>query len=99
MAAHVRTVVVAETDRRELKRRARSKGAPAPVVERARHRLERPLPAVHLDQGPRHRHRQGHRPTPPEDTDDVRYGALVTGIRVTAMSEPMTYIGGAGERP
>jgi site-specific DNA recombinase len=32
--------------------------------------------AVHLDQGPRHRHRQGHRSTPPEDTADVRYGAL-----------------------
>ncbi len=34
---------------------------------RALHRrLERPLPAVHLDQRPRHRHRQGHRPSPPE---------------------------------
>ena len=36
MAAHVRTVVVPEVDRRELQRRARSKGAPARVVERAR---------------------------------------------------------------
>src|SRR5918994_4113152 len=36
MAAHVRTVVVAEADRQELQRRARSKGAPARVVERAR---------------------------------------------------------------
>src|SRR5829696_4380055 len=36
MAAHVRTVVVPEADRRELQRRARSKGAPARVVERAR---------------------------------------------------------------
>src|SRR3712207_6819224 len=36
MAAHVRTVVVAEADRRELQRRARSKGAPAREVERAR---------------------------------------------------------------
>ncbi len=36
MAAHVRTVVVPESDRRELRRRARSKGAPARVVERAR---------------------------------------------------------------
>src|SRR3712207_8790803 len=36
MAAHVRTVVVAEADRRELQRRARSKGAPARGVERAR---------------------------------------------------------------
>jgi transposase len=25
---------------------------------------------------PRHRHRQGHRPAPPQDTNDVRYGAL-----------------------
>jgi len=39
-------------------------------------RLERPLRTFHLDQGPRHRHRQGHRPSPPEKTDDVRYGAL-----------------------
>src|SRR3954449_4803976 len=36
MAAHVRTVDIPEADRRELKRRARSKGAPARVVERAR---------------------------------------------------------------
>src|SRR5918992_1545816 len=36
MAAHVRTVVVPDADRRELQRRARSKGAPARVVERAR---------------------------------------------------------------
>jgi transposase len=36
MAAHVRTVVVAEADRRELQRRARSKSAPAREVERAR---------------------------------------------------------------
>src|SRR3954466_7672512 len=36
MAAHVRTVEIPEADRRELKRRARSKGAPARVVERAR---------------------------------------------------------------
>ena len=36
MAAHVRTVAVPEADRRELQRRARSKGAPARVVERAR---------------------------------------------------------------
>src|SRR4051794_13328205 len=36
MAAHVRTVQVPEADRRELQRRARDKGAPARVVERAR---------------------------------------------------------------
>src|SRR5918994_6615559 len=36
MAAHARTVEIPETDRRELERRARSKGAPARVVERAR---------------------------------------------------------------
>jgi transposase len=36
MAAHVRTVEIADADRRELRRRARSKGAPARVVERAR---------------------------------------------------------------
>src|SRR3954467_10000846 len=36
MAARVRTVEIPEADRRELKRRARSKGAPARVVERAR---------------------------------------------------------------
>jgi transposase len=36
MAAHVRTVVVAEADWLELQRRARSKGAPAREVERAR---------------------------------------------------------------
>ena len=36
MAAHVRTVEILEADRRELQRRARGKGAPARVVERAR---------------------------------------------------------------
>jgi transposase len=36
MAARVRTVEVPEADRRELQRRARSKGAPARKVERAR---------------------------------------------------------------
>jgi transposase len=36
MAAHVRTVAIPEVDRRELQRRARSKGAPARKVERAR---------------------------------------------------------------
>src|SRR3982751_4249191 len=36
MPAHVRTVEVAEADRRELQRRVRDKGAPARVVERAR---------------------------------------------------------------
>src|SRR3954449_13329806 len=36
MAAHVRTVNVPETERRELERRARDKGAPARVVGRAR---------------------------------------------------------------
>ncbi len=36
MAAHVRTVNVPETERRELERRARHKGAPAREVERAR---------------------------------------------------------------
>src|SRR5687768_2549391 len=36
MAAHVRTVELPEADRRELRRRARSKGAPAREVERAR---------------------------------------------------------------
>src|SRR5947208_15228728 len=36
MAAHVRTVNVPEADRRELSRRARDRGAPARVVERAR---------------------------------------------------------------
>src|SRR3954463_5845051 len=35
-----------------------------------------PLPAVHLDQGSRHRHRQGHRPAAPQDINHVRYGAL-----------------------
>jgi transposase len=36
MAAQVRTVEIPEDDRRELQRRARAKGAPARVVERAR---------------------------------------------------------------
>src|SRR3954454_14736016 len=36
MAAHVRTVQLPEADRRGLQRRARDKGAPARVVERAR---------------------------------------------------------------
>src|SRR5215208_3900064 len=36
MAARVRTVEVPDTERRELQRRARAKGAPARVVERAR---------------------------------------------------------------
>jgi len=36
MAAHVRTVVIPQADREELRRRARSKGAPARVVEQAR---------------------------------------------------------------
>src|SRR3954451_18963439 len=36
MAAHVRTVNVPEADRRELQRRARDRGAPARLVERAR---------------------------------------------------------------
>src|SRR4051795_4752042 len=36
MAAHVRTLDVPDADRRELERRARDKGAPARVVERAR---------------------------------------------------------------
>src|SRR3954463_4251794 len=36
MAAHARTVDIPEADRRELQRRARSKGAPARIVERAR---------------------------------------------------------------
>jgi hypothetical protein len=36
MAAHVKSVVVPEADRRELRRRARAKGAPARDVERAR---------------------------------------------------------------
>jgi hypothetical protein len=36
MAAHVRVVQVSDADRRELRRRARDKGAPARVVERAR---------------------------------------------------------------
>ena len=36
MAAHVKTVVVSESDRQVLQRRARAKGAPARDVERAR---------------------------------------------------------------
>jgi transposase len=36
MAAHVRVVEVSDTDRRELERRVRNKGAPAREVERAR---------------------------------------------------------------
>ena len=36
MAAHVKTVVVSDSDRRVLQRRARSKGAPARDVKRAR---------------------------------------------------------------
>src|SRR3954467_3134494 len=36
MAAHVRTLDVPEADRRDLQRRARDRGAPARVVERAR---------------------------------------------------------------
>src|SRR3954449_5046773 len=48
---------------------------------RALHRrLERPLPALHLDQGPRHRHRQGHRPAAPQDTNDVSYGAVAARL-------------------
>ena len=43
MAAHVRTVVVSEADRRELRRRARNKGAPARVVERARIAAGKPV--------------------------------------------------------
>jgi transposase len=46
-----------------------------PAVHR---RLERPLRPVHLDQGPRHDHRQGHRSTKPQDTEQVRDGALAT---------------------
>src|SRR3954447_13155468 len=57
---------------RQLPRRRR-----ADRRHRALHRrLERPLPTLHLDQGPRHRHRQGHPPAAPQDTNDVRYGAL-----------------------
>jgi hypothetical protein len=36
MAAHMPTVAIPEVDRRELQRRARSRSAPARVVERAR---------------------------------------------------------------
>ena len=36
MAAHVRTVAIPDAHRRGLQRRARSKGASARVVERAR---------------------------------------------------------------
>ena len=39
---------------------------------------ERPLHPVHLDQRPRHRHRQGHRPAARQDTDHVSCGALGT---------------------
>src|SRR3954447_17989316 len=39
-------------------------------------RLERPLRPLHLDQGPRHDHRQGHQPTEPENYNHVSYGAL-----------------------
>src|SRR3954468_14713619 len=40
--------------------------------DRAVHRRpERPLPAAHLDQGSRHRHREGHRPAPPQDINHV----------------------------
>jgi len=38
-------------------------------------RLERPMSTVHLDQGPRHRHRQGHRPATPQGINHVSYGA------------------------
>ncbi len=56
MPAHVRTVEVPEADRRELERRARDKGAPARVVERARIVL---LAADEADRGDR-RLRRGH---------------------------------------
>src|SRR3954468_2722082 len=46
MAAHVRTVQVPEADRRELKRGARDKGAPARGVERA------PIVLLAADEGP-----------------------------------------------
>src|SRR4051812_30621814 len=38
-------------------------------------RLERPVSTVHLDQGPRHRHRQSHRPATPQGINHVSYGA------------------------
>jgi hypothetical protein len=47
--------------------------------DRALHqRLERPLCPVHLDQGSRHRPRQGHRPAAPQNINHVSYAALAT---------------------
>ncbi len=40
-------------------------------------RLERPVHTLHLDQGPRHRHRQGHRSTAAQHSNQISYGALV----------------------
>src|SRR3712207_6839428 len=73
--------------------------APRQIADRGRphrrhralhRRLERPLRTLHLDQGPRHRHRQGHPPTTPQDTNDVSYGVLVRG-NTSWVNQPPRY--------
>src|SRR6059058_1890546 len=49
MAAHARTVDIPEADRRELQRRARSKGAPAGLADHPRPGLPSPLPEALRD--------------------------------------------------
>src|SRR5215211_7739616 len=84
-ALHADLGIVAEPGRGLLLDRHPPGAAPRQLPPRRRphrrhralhRRLERPLPIVHRNQGPRHRPRQGHRPAAPQDTNDVRYGAL-----------------------
>jgi hypothetical protein len=46
------------------------------AIERFIDAWNEPLPALHLDQGPRHRHRQGHPLATAQDTSRLSYGAL-----------------------
>jgi transposase len=46
------------------------------AIERFIDAWNEPLPALHLDQGPRHRHRQGHPLATAQDTSCLSYGAL-----------------------
>lgn len=57
---------------------------------------EAALLAVYLDQGPRYRHRQGHRPATAQDTNDVSYGALGCSTRVPVLLALTTNIRQAG---
>src|SRR3954466_10227178 len=87
-ALHADVGIVAEPGRGVLLDHHPAGAAPRQLPHRRRphrrhrplhHRLEPPLPAVHLDQRPRHRHRQGHRPATPQGINHVSYGAL--GLR------------------